>query len=71
MEPKDSDVESVENWDDIIGGGDVGKIQDCLQRELKGLLRTWRRRLRGYSSTNVCLCSPRDKWPDPKEALDV
>ena len=49
MEPKDSDVESVENWDDIIAGGDVGKIQDRLQGELKGLLRTWRRRLRGYS----------------------
>jgi ClpP class serine protease len=39
----------VENWDDLIAGGDVGKIQDRLQRELSGLLRTWRRPLRGYS----------------------
>ena len=49
MEPKDSDVEGVENWDDIIAGGDVKKIQDRLQRDLKGLMRTWKRRLRGYS----------------------
>ena len=49
MEPKDSDVEGVENWDDIIAGGDVKKIQDRLQRDLKGLMRTWKRCLRGYS----------------------
>ena len=49
MEQNDSGVENVENWDDIIASEDVWEIQDHLHRELNGLLRTWMRRLRGYS----------------------
>ena len=49
MNSDNSDVESVESWEEIIAGGDVGKIQGRLQTELVELLKAWRRRLRGYS----------------------
>ena len=60
MDPEDSVVDSLENWDDTIAGGDVGHIQDRLQQELNELLRKWRRRLRGYSVVILYKHSPID-----------